>query len=165
MLAGESYHTNASFRSQEVIVQYLNILYRLSVTLWVGGATLFTFVLTPTIFSNFDRDTAGQIVGALFPGYFKVGLTCGVLALGCLLLLRGKYWLSSCVILAVMLLITSIQAFVIEPKSAALKKEIPSFITTPPEHPLRQQFKKLHGMSAVGNLGVIGGGIALIILL
>jgi hypothetical protein len=146
-------------------VQYLSIVYRLLITFWVGGAALFTFVLTPTLFKTYDRDTAGTIVGVLFPGYFKVGLICGVLALGCLLFTREKRWLASSLIIVAMLVVTSLQAFVIEPKAAALKKEIPSFVTTPSDHPLRQQFKKLHGLSAAGNLGVIGGGIALIILL
>lgn len=146
-------------------MQYLSILYRLLIAFWVGGAALFTFVLTPTLFKSYDRDLAGNIVGVLFPGYFKVGLICGVLALGCFLFTREKRWLASSLIIVAMLVVTSLQAFVIEPKAAALKKEIPSFVTTPSDHPLRQQFKKLHGMSAAGNLGVIGGGIALIILL
>ena len=146
-------------------MQYLASIYRLLIAFWVGGAALFTFVLTPTLFKTFDRDTAGVIVGTLFPGYFKTGLICGVLALGCLLFIREKRWLASSIIIVAMLVVTSLQAFVIEPKAAAIKKEIPSFVTTPKDHPLRKQFSKLHGMSAVGNLGVIGGGIALIILL
>jgi hypothetical protein len=146
-------------------VQYLSIVYRLLISFWVGGAALFTFILTPTLFKTFDRDMAGNIVGVLFPGYFKAGLICGVLALACLLFTRGKHWMVSSVIIVAMLLVTSLQAYVIEPRAAAIKKEIPSFVTTPADHPLRQQFKKLHGVSAVSNLGVIGGGIALIILL
>jgi hypothetical protein len=146
-------------------MQYLSIVYRLLIAFWVGGAALFTFILTPTLFKSFDRDTAGTIVGILFPGYFKVGLICGVLALGCLLFTREKRWLASSVIIVAMLVVTSLQAFVIEPKAAAIKKEIPSFVTTPADHPMRQKFRKLHGISAVSNLGVIGGGIALIILL
>lgn len=146
-------------------MQCLSIIYRLVIALWVGGAALFTFVLTPTLFKSFDRDMAGSIVGVLFPGYFKTALICGVLALGCLLFVRGKHWFASAIIIVVMLVVTSLQAFVIEPKAAALKKEIPSFVSTPADHPLRQQFKKLHGLSAAGNLGVIGGGVVLLILL
>jgi uncharacterized membrane protein len=56
-------------------------LYRLAIACWVGGASLFTFVLTPTIFKSYNRDMAGGIVGVLFPGYFKWGLVCGVIAL------------------------------------------------------------------------------------
>lgn len=141
------------------------VLYRLAIACWVGGTSLFTFVLTPAIFKSFNRDVAGGIVGVLFPGYFKWGLACGLSALVCLAITRNNRRTVSAIIIAVMLTITTIQAFVIEPKAAALKREIPSFETTPADHPLRVQFRKLHGISAAGNLAVIGGGIALVILL
>ena len=144
---------------------WLSAIYRLALAFWVGGAALFTFLLTPTLFAGFDRDLAGKIVGLLFPGYFRWGLVCGVVALACLLLTRPRRYRASAVILILMLLLTSTQAFVIEPQAAALKEAIPSFVTTPADHPLRQQFSKLHGASAACNLGVIGGGIALVILL
>jgi len=146
-------------------MHYLTVVYRLAVAMWVGGAALFTFILTPSIFKHFDRDQAGAIVGVLFPGYFRWGLACGGLALICLLLAQRPYRLAPLTIIVAMLLVTSLQAFVIEPKAAALKKEIPSFVTTAEDHPLRQQFKTLHAISAVGNLGVIGGGVVLILLL
>jgi hypothetical protein len=146
-------------------MRYLPAVCRLAVALWVGGATLFTFVLTPTLFRSFDRDLAGTIVGVLFPGYFRWGLVCGVVALGGLLLMPRAGKFAPVIIVVVMLAITSVQAFVIEPKAAALKQEIPSFVSTPEDHPLRQQFKKLHAVSAACNLSVIGGGIALVLLL
>lgn len=142
------------------------IIYRLALACWVGGASLFTFVLTPAIFKSYNRDVAGGIVGVLFPGYFQWGLVCGVVALVAILLSRAaKHKSIAACLIAVMLAITSVQAFVIEPKAAALKREIPSFETTPKDDPLRVQFRKLHGISAVGNLAVIGGGVALIVLL
>jgi hypothetical protein len=141
-------------------------LYRLAIACWVGGTSLFTFVLTPIIFKSFNRDMAGGIVGVLFPGYFKWGLVCGVIAIATIFLAPTvKHKTISAVIIAFMLAITSVQAFVIEPKATALKNEIPSFETTPQDDPLRVQFRKLHGVSAAGNLVVIGGGIALIFLL
>lgn len=143
---------------------FLSLIYRLAVAFWVGGAVLFTFILTPTLFKNLDRDAAGSIVGLLFPGYFRWGLVCGAVSLICLLLNRKSHSVASAIIIVVMLILTSVQTFVIEPKAAAIKKEIPSFVTTAPEDPLRQEFKKLHAVSAVSNLGVIGGGIALILL-
>lgn len=146
-------------------MQYLSILYRLLITFWVGGAALFTFILTPTLFKSFDRDQAGAIVAVLFPGYFKWGLICGVFGLACLLFSRGRHWVASSAIVVAMLAITSLQAYVIEPRAAAIKKEIPSFVTTPADHPARQAFRRLHSWSAASNLGVIGGGIALLILL
>jgi len=142
----------------------LSILYRLAIAFWVGGASLFTFVLTPIIFKSYPRDQAGGIVGHLFPAYFRWGLACGALALVTRLLLKGSEGLAATIILAVLLCVTSFQAFYIEPRAAALKKEIPSFETTPREHPARKEFSKLHGISAVCNLSVIAGGVALIVL-
>ena len=142
----------------------LSVFYRLAVAFWVGGASLFTFVLTPIIFTRFPRDQAGVIVGHLFPAYFRWGLACGALALMFRLLLKGKEGLAATVILVAMLCVTSFQAFYIEPRAAALKKEIPSFETTPKDHPARKAFSRLHGISAVSNLAVIVGGVALVVL-
>jgi hypothetical protein len=138
---------------------------RLAVSFWIGGVALFTFVLTPIIFKVNDRDVAGRIVGTLFPAYFRWGLACGAVALICLLFVRGKNFTPSLLLLVVMLALTTFQAYFIEPRAAQLKKEIPSFVTTPPDHPLRKEFSRLHGISAVCNLSVFVGGVALIVLI
>lgn len=143
----------------------LSVICRLAVSFWVGGVALFTFVLTPIIFRSNDRDVAGRIVGTLFPAYFRWGLACGAVALVTLLILRGKNFVPSLVILILMLSLAAFQAFHIEPRAAELKREIPSFVTTPKEHPLRREFSRLHAISAVCNLSVFAGGVALVILL
>ena len=146
-------------------MQIIPVISRLAVSFWVGGAAIFTFVLTPIIFKANDRDTAGKIVGTLFPGYFKWGLACGVVALASILLIRGKNFVPILLILVIMLSLTSFQSFYIEPRAAAIKKEIPSFVTTPKEHPQRREFSRLHAISAVCNLTVIVGGVVLVVLL
>jgi uncharacterized membrane protein len=141
-------------------------LFRLAIACWVGGATLFTFMLTPTLFKSYNRDMAGEIVGVLFPRYFLWGLVCGAIALLALFMgARVNHSTIAAIILAVMLAITSVQALVIEPRAVELKKSIQSFETTPEDDPARASFRKLHGVSAVSNLVVIVGGIALIALL
>ena len=146
-------------------MQIFQIVLRLAASFWVGGVALFTFVLTPTIFKANDRDTAGKIVGTLFPGYFKWGLACGAVALLSLFLVRGKNYISILILLVAMLSMTAFQAFYIEPRAADLKKQIPSFVTTPKDHPLRKEFSTLHAISAVCNLMVFGGGVVIIVLL
>jgi uncharacterized protein DUF4149 len=146
-------------------MQILAIIYRLAVAFWVGGVAIFTFVLTPIIFRSYDRDMAGRIVGVLFPAYFRWGIACGVVGLACLLLLRGRNFIPSLAIILVMTSLSAFGAFYIEPRAAALKREIPSFVTTPKDHPLRKEFSKLHAISAVCNLTVFGGGVALVVLL
>lgn len=146
-------------------MQFLIIIYRLAVALWVGGVAIFTFILTPIIFKSEPRDVAGRIVGYLFPGYFRWGLACGGVALICMVVSRGKNHAAALALILVMLALTSFQAFYIEPRAAALKREIPSFETTPKDHPLRREFSRLHGISAVCNLTVFAGGVVLVALL
>lgn len=146
-------------------MQILSLIYRLAVAFWVGGVAVFTFVLTPVIFKVNNRDTAGRIVGTLFPSYFRWGLSCGAVALASLLILRERNFASPLFILLAMLSITVFQAYFIEPRAAALKKEITSFVTTPKEHPQRKEFSRLHGISAACNLIVFTGGVILVILL
>ena len=142
------------------------IVYHLALTFWVGGAALFTFILTPTLFRSYSRDMAGGIVGVLIPGYFFWGLACGFITLLCLFLSRSqsRSLRIAAILLVIMISLTAAQAFYIVPRAAALKRDIPSFDTTPPDHPVRVQFRKLHGVSAVANLAVIAGGIFLVIV-
>lgn len=142
----------------------LRIVYALAVSCWLGGAALFTFLLTPALFAAYSRDVAGGIVGILFPGYFRWGLACGAVALLCQIINRGRFAVASMVLITLMLLLTSIQAFVLEPRAAELKRAIVSFETTPKDDPLRLEFRKLHGLSMAANLAVIAGGVVLVIL-
>jgi hypothetical protein len=139
-------------------------LYRLALAFWVGGVALFTFILTPTLFATQSRDLAGKIVGVLFPGYFRWGVGCGIVALLCLLVVRGRHFVASLALLAVMLAATGFQALVIEPKAARLKEQIGSFETTPKDHPLRKEFSRLHAVSSACNLLVFAGGVILVVL-
>src|SRR5512133_2605675 len=107
-------------------MKYIDILYRLAISLWTGGAAIFTLLLTPILFRTESRDTAARIVGNLFPAYFKWGLACGVIALVCRLAGRGLDLRMPVVVLAVMLAVTSFQAFYVEPRAAELKRQIGS---------------------------------------
>jgi hypothetical protein len=139
-------------------------LFRLALALWVGGAALFTFVLTPILFKTQPRDLAAQIVGVLFPGYFWWGLATGAVALVCLLIVRSRFFLPTLTLLILMLGLTSYQAFSIEPRAAELKREIVSFETTSKDNPLRREFSRLHSISMACNLAVLLSGIVLIVL-
>ena len=145
-------------------MQYNDMLYRLAISLWAGGNAIFTLMLTPILFKTEGRDTAARIVGNLFPGYFRWGLACGVIALVCRLAGRGFELKIPVIVLVVMLAVTSFQAFYVEPRAAELKQQIGSFESTSKEHPLRKDFSRLHGVSAVCNLTVLAGGVLLVLM-
>lgn len=145
-------------------MHYLDNLYRLAISLWTGGNAIFTLMLTPVLFKTESRDIAARIVGNLFPGYFRWGLACGLIALMCRLTRNGIYLKLPLITLVIMLTVTSFQAFYLEPRVAELKQRIGSFESTPKDHPLRKEFSKLHGVSAVCNLTVLAGGVVLVVL-
>lgn len=145
-------------------MQYIDMLYKLAVSLWAGGNAIFTLMLTPILFKTESRDVAGRIVGNLFPGYFRWGLACGVVALGCTLISRGTGFRLHLVVLAAMLALTCFQALYVEPRAADLKQRIGSFEQTSKDDPLRREFSRLHGVSAVCNLAVLAGGVVLVVL-
>ena len=145
-------------------MQITAAIFRLALAFWVGGAALFTFVLTPILFKTQPRDMAAKIVGVLFPGYFWWGLGTGTVAVICLLILRGRHFVPTMTLLVLMLGLTSYQAFSIEPRAVVLKQQIVSFETTSKENPLHRQFSKLHGISMACNLVVLLSGIVVIIL-
>jgi hypothetical protein len=145
-------------------MQYLDVLYRLAISLWAGGNAIFTLMLTPILFKTESRDVAGRIVGNLFPGYFRWGMACGVIALVCRLAGRGLEPRLPVIVLVAMLAVSSFQAFYVEPRAAELKRQIGSFETTSRDNPLRKDFAKLHGVSAVCNLAVLAGGVLLVAL-
>lgn len=139
-------------------------VYQVAISLWAGGNAIFTLMLTPILFKTENRDSAARIVGNLFPGYFRWGLACGVIALVCRLAGKGFTARLPLVLLLAMLAVTSFQSFYLEPRIAALKLQIGSFETTPKDHPLRREFARLHGVSAVCNLAVLAGGVTLVVL-
>ncbi len=145
-------------------MQYVEMIYRLAISLWAGGNAIFTLMLTPILFKTESRDVAGRIVGNLFPGYFRWGMACGAVALVCRLAGHGMDQKLPVLLLVAMLALSSFQAFYVEPRAAELKRQIGSFETTGKDHPLRKEFSKLHGVSAVCNLTVLIGGVVLVVL-
>ncbi len=142
-------------------------LSRLALALWVGGAALFTFLVTPIVFRTQPRDVAGSVVGAVFPAYFRAGL---LLALASLLLRfaageasgSARRWIGTG-ILAACILLLSYHAFALHPRIEAARAKVASFASVSPEDPARREFSRLHGLSMALNLAVLGGGAALVL--
>jgi len=145
-----------------------SILYNFILALWVGGIVIFTFLVTPIIFQSFGRDTAGEIVGKLFPYYFPYNLVLSVVALAIFIVfsgikgnIRGKITI---IILSIAVLINLFITFKLHPDIISIKQQIKTFETQSDESPARNQFRKLHAISAILNILLLIDGTALIIL-
>ncbi len=144
------------------------LLYLLSLSLWVGGMSIFTFLVTPAIFRSFDRDRAGEIVGSLFPGYFFYTLVLSAVAFALFFLAgadgsRAASRASRFLLFAAVLANTYI-VYKLHPDAVRAKRQVASFERDPRDSPARREFRKLHAVSSALNLGVLAVGIALLVL-
>jgi len=137
------------------VVQFL---YTLVLALWVGGISLFTFIVTPVIFRSLGRDIAGEVVGKLFPGYFLYTFLLSILALILFLVSQPSPSKS-----AQAIIINLFVSFKLHPEIKMIKQEIPSFETAQ-DSPIRKRFRQLHGVSATLNLILLADGVALLVL-
>jgi len=145
-----------------------NFWYHLALSLWVGGISIFTFVITPAIFRSFERDMAGKIVGYLFPGYFAWNTVLSILALVLLFPVRpalSRFSVKlSLVLIVIAVIINVFVAVKLHPDIKKVKREIHSFEGPADASPLRKQFGKLHAVSASLNLLLLADGVALLFL-
>jgi putative copper export protein len=142
-------------------------LYLIVLSLWVGGLSLFTFVITPVIFKSYPRDVAADIVGKLFPSYFVFTLAVVVLALVFFVLsFRNKVslWHGFVFGLIILTVIIALYAnFRLYPEIKKVKQQVSSFETTSPDDPARVRFRGLHARSAILNLVMIADGLAVLV--
>lgn len=142
-------------------------VYRLAVSLWVGGMSLFTFIVTPVIFKSRGRDAAGEIVGAIFPYYFRYCLA----AIGIALIARiaagsafhGVRQIAGTVLVVAALSLSGWHTYALAPRIESVKATVSSFETVPEEYPSRKEFSRLHGISMALNLAVLAAGVVLVL--
>jgi len=147
--------------------RYWGFIYRLSLALWVGGISIFTFLVTPAIFGSFDRDTASKVVDALFRGYFHYVLALSVTALAAFALSGGMRVLAARLQLALLAAAVALNLYVsfgLYPQIREVKSEVKSFVTEPADSTPRKSFRRLHAISAVINLAVLADGAVLVLL-
>jgi hypothetical protein len=142
-------------------------LYGIVLSLWVGGMSLFTFVLTPVIFRSYPRDIAGDIVGTLFPSYFLFTLAVSAAAMVLFLLsYQGGDHLRYRISLALVCFAVVVSLYVnfrLYPEAVKAKQEVRTFEAAP-EDPSRARFRRLHAQSALLNLFMIADGLGLLII-
>jgi hypothetical protein len=130
--------------------------------------SIFTFIMTPVIFRSYPRDTAGDIVGTLFPSYFGFSLAVSVAALVFFFLsLQGRGPLTNAIALGLLLLAIVLSLYVnfgLYPEIKKVKQEVRSFEAAAPTEPARVSFRRLHAQSAVINIIMIAEGLALLVM-
>lgn len=136
-----------------------NFIYLLSLVCWLGSIIFFSFFVAPVVFKTLDREKAGEIVGIIFPRYYKLGYICGSLILLSFLMI-GDVGLKWCA-WGIMVLGSGLAGLVINPKAKKIKEQLKSS----PENeipPLEAKFKILHSLSVKLNALVLFSGLWLL---
>lgn len=140
--------------------------FQILLALWVGGMSVFTFLVTPAVFRSFDRDMAGRVVGAVFPGYFTFLLAVSLAAAAVYVMFSadGSTYRTAISLLLAAVAMAAYLKFSLYPEIVAVKKSVASFETTQPDAPERARFRRLHAASSVINLLFLADGAVLLVL-
>jgi len=150
-------------------IQQLSLfLYDLVLALWVGGAAVFTLLVTPAVFRSFGRDRAGEVVDKLFPSYFPFLLLLSVAALLLLLVAAGGRLVAgaraAALLIALAVAMNAYHLWKVYPDSLEVRRGVTSFERDPPDSPARAAFRRLHGLSSALNLAVLLDGLVVLAL-
>lgn len=137
----------ATLRAMKNLSQHLATL---AITAWVGGLWVIGYLAVPVLFyTQPDRELAGELAGEMFIKLGYLGIVCGMYLLirqagmhGRAVLRQRLFW-----VVAVMLLLTLVLQFCIQPVMADLKEQALPLDVMHSE--MAGRFKMLHGVSSV----------------
>lgn len=132
-------------------ISWLAGLESVLLTLWIGGLWIIGYLVVPTLFAVLDdRHTAGLLAGKLFQTINFVGLGIGTFLLISVLMSSGEQRFNLMLrkwrvwVIATMLLVIAVAAFVIQPMMQELKLQ--GLVEGSVE---ASQFGRLHGVSSI----------------
>ena len=138
----------------------------ISLSLWVGGLSLFVGVVIPTSFRTFKKEEAGRFLEPLFPAVDRWALIWGTVAAGCLSLifLRRHLEIRSLVIeipVILMFLLTLHVTLVLHPQIWEVKRKLGlrEFQGTAHGQTLQFAFNRLHRASVQLHLAILALGL------
>jgi MFS family permease len=129
----------------------------LSLILWFGAGVFFSFIVIPSLFSSLGRDSAGGVLGVIFPIYYVWGTLFGLLLFAGTTLWAWieKEWswnlLFSLVACALMLGANLYASYEISPKI----REIKNVSSLQEKDLFRTEFNRLHRLSVILNTAVL----------
>ncbi len=146
------------------IIRFIHLL---SLVVWVGGMTFFSFIAAPAIFKVLPRETAGDVVGEIFPKYWMMGYICGISALATIILLsimeRSYPWIRIG-LLALMCGLAFYSGIAVGGKAVEVKAEIRKTDDPQKKEMLRAEFRAIHKKSTIINAVILLLGLIVIYL-
>lgn len=140
------------------------IVLTLALGLWVGALVFVSFVVAPAVFGTVPSETAGTVMGAIFPRYYAFTIAVGIVGLLAAVPLRsaarGSRWTAIVGMMIVMLAATVYAGMVVSPRARVLR---PALHQEPVDAAVRAEFDALHrravqlnGLVLLLGLGALG---------
>lgn len=140
----------------------------LSLITWIGGMIFLVVIGAPSIFKVLPRETAGDVLGDIFPKYWIMGYLCGITALVTVVIISIKnqfYPWERIGLLSFMTVLTFFLGLVLAARARKLRLQIRSERDTPQHGMLIRKFRGVHKVSVILNVIVLIAGLAVIFLM
>ena len=147
------------------MLEVLKFIHLLSIVVWLGMLIFFTFLGAPSIFKTLPKETAGDVVGSIFPKYWITGYITSVLATATLIAtssMRMAWPGWRLPVLIAMTVISFYSGLVVGKKARSIKAKIRE--GSDDLEALKRDFRKIHAVSAILNITVITLGLVLVFL-
>ncbi len=147
------------------MIYIIRFIHLLSIVVWFGSIVFFSFIAAPAIFKVLPRETAGDVVGEIFPKYWLIGYICSItllLTLAYMSAYEKTIPIVKISLLVLMTLITFYSGLAVGGKAREIKAEIKTVEDPAKKESLRMEFKSLHLRSVILNVAVLMLGIVFI---
>ena len=145
----------------------LRFLHLLSLAVWIGGMIFLVVIGAPSIFKVLPRESAGDVLGDIFPKYWIMGYICGGASLFTVILLSFKERLYPWGKIGLLVLMTALTLYLglaVASKAREVRLEIRSAEDTTRKETLKKEFKYLHMKSVAINVVVLICGLIVLFL-
>ncbi len=146
------------------IIRFIHLL---SLVIWIGGMIFFSFIAAPSIFKALPRETAGDVVGGIFPKYWLMGYLCSLTALATIIILSymdRSYSLARVGLLVLMTALIFYSGLVVGANAREVKAQIRMVEDASKKEILKSEFNVLHKRSTILNIAILILGLAIIFL-
>jgi len=147
------------------VIHVINFIYLMSLIVWLGSMIFFSFIAAPSIFKTLPRETAGDVVGDVFPKYWMTGYICGALSIASYAYVSGaerSVDMLIIVLLSVMLVLMLFSGLVVGNNARIIKRKMRDTPDTELRERLRRDFIKVHTASTLLNLVIMVLGVVVV---
>lgn len=147
------------------IIRFFHLL---SLVVWIGGMVFFVTIGAPSIFKVLPRESAGDVVGDIFPKYWIMSYLCSAIALITIAIVSLKEQIYPWARIGLLVLMTVLTLYLglgVAAKAREVKLQIRTIEDGARKEILKTEFENLHRRSVFLNGIILISGLVIIFLM